>query len=118
MLLVKATPRANPAIVPTTPILAPLSTKMRRIMAREAPLVLHHHDHAGDNIECGDDDNQRQDQEHDVALDLDGIEQARIRLLPVDDPYMAAEGGGDQPTFLSHPVRIADKDFETGDGTG
>ena len=39
MLLVKATPRANPATVPTTPMLAPLSTKMRRIMGREAPIV-------------------------------------------------------------------------------
>ena len=33
-------------------------------------LVLHQHDQAGDDVERGDQDDQRQDQEHDVALDL------------------------------------------------
>ena len=36
-----------------------------------------------------EDDDQRQDQEHYVALDLDGVEQARIGLLPVDEPNIA-----------------------------
>src|SRR6185437_7335414 len=47
-----------------------------------APLILHHHDHAGDDVERRDEDDQRQDQEHDVALDLDGVEEAEIALLP------------------------------------
>ena len=32
-------PRPKPASVPTTPMLAPDSMKMRRIMPREAPIV-------------------------------------------------------------------------------
>ena len=39
MFSVKTTPRTNPASVPTIPMLAPLSMKMRRIMPREAPIV-------------------------------------------------------------------------------
>ena len=64
-----------------TPMLAPRSKKMRRISAARRPhraqdrdvaaLVLHQHDHAGDDVEGRDEDDQRQDQEHDVALDLD-----------------------------------------------
>src|SRR5262249_50451956 len=76
-------------------------------------LVLHHHDHARDDVESGDENDQRQDQEHDVALDLDGVEQARIGLLPADDAHIAAEGGGNLPALLAHPVRVGDKDFET-----
>ncbi len=83
-----------------------------------APLVLHHHDHAGDDVERGDDDDQSQDQEHHVALDLDRVEQARIGLLPVDDPDTAGECRGNQPALLAHPVRIGGKDFEAGDGFG
>ena len=39
MLSVKTSPRTKPATVPTMPMLAPLSMKMRRIMPREAPIV-------------------------------------------------------------------------------
>src|ERR1700689_2700914 len=47
-----------------------------------AALVLHHHDHAGDDVERGDDDDQGQDQKHDVALDLDDADDAGIGALP------------------------------------
>ncbi len=39
MLRETSSPRARPATVPTTPILAPLSRKMRMIMPRVAPMV-------------------------------------------------------------------------------
>src|SRR3546814_18012127 len=45
-------------------------------------LVLHQHDLAGNDVERGDDDDQRQDQEHDVALDLERGEETRIDTLP------------------------------------
>ena len=50
-----------------------------------AALVLHQHDQAGDDVEGGDQDDQRQDQEHDVALDLHELEEAAIGVLPVGD---------------------------------
>src|SRR5215469_17325796 len=90
-----------------------------RAQDRDVPsLVLHHHDHARDDVERGDENDQRQDQEHDVALDLDGVEQARIGLLPADDPRLTAEGGGNLPALLAHPVGVGDKDFETGNLIG
>ena len=79
-----------------------------------AALVLDHHDHARNDVESGDDDDQGQDQEHDVALDLDCVEEARIGLLPVDDAHPPAECGIDQPRLPLHPVGIGDKDLEVG----
>src|SRR5712691_1212533 len=83
-----------------------------------AALVLHHHDHAGDDVEGGDQDDQRQDQEHHVALDLDGIDDARIGVLPVEDADMAAERGRYHTGFLTGMVGVGDEDFELADLVG
>ena len=69
------------------PRVAPI---VRRIAMSRA-LVLHQHDQAGDDVEGRDQDDQRQDQEHDVALDLERVEEARVRLLPVEHAVLRAE---------------------------
>ena len=46
------------------------------------PLVLHQHDQAGDDVERRDQDDQRQDQEHDIALDRERGEKSLVALLP------------------------------------
>src|SRR6516165_11381000 len=83
-----------------------------------APLVLHHHDYAGDDVEGGHDDDQCQDQEHDVALNLDRVEQTRIGLLPVNDPDPAGERRADQPALLANSVGVGGEDLEAGDRVG
>ena len=80
MLAQNSTPIRKPASVPTTPMLAPAMKKTRITAPRVAPmvrrmamsrrLVLHQHDQAGDDVQRRDQDDQRQDQEHDIALDL------------------------------------------------
>ena len=53
-----------------------------------------------------------------VFQDLDRVEEARIGLLPVDDPHPAAECPGNQPALLAHPVGVGSEDFEAGDRLG
>ena len=55
-----------------------------------AALVLHQHDQAGDDVERGDQHDQRQDHEHDVALDLQRREEGLVALPPVGDEDLAA----------------------------
>src|SRR5262249_25078102 len=77
-----------------------------------AALILQHHDHARDDIEGGDQDDQRQDQEHHVPLDLDRVDDAGIGALPVENARLAAERGRDQPGFGRGAVGVGYKDFE------
>ncbi len=58
---------------------------MVRRMAMSLALVLHQHDQAGDDVERRHQHDQRQDQEHHVALDLQRVEEGRVALPPVDD---------------------------------
>ena len=112
----------SPARVPTTPMLAPDSMKMRRIMPREAPIV------------------RRIAMSRPLSFTImimlemmlkaattmisvrirnmtlrsisTALNEARIGLLPVDDADMAAESGRDRPGLLLHLVGIGDEDFE------
>ena len=83
----------SPPACPTTPIAAPVMRKMRMIAPRVAPmvrriamsraLVLHQHDQAGDDVERSHQHDQRQDEEHHVALDLERAEEGLVALPPV-----------------------------------
>lgn len=53
--------------------------------------VFHQHDEAGDDVEGGDHDNERQDQEHHVAFDLQRCEEAGVALAPVVKARVGAE---------------------------
>ena len=100
MLSAKASPRTKPVSVPTMPMLAPLRKKMRSDRAAGGAhgaqdrdvtaLAAHQHGDAGDDVERRDQDDQGQDQEHDVALDLERREEMRVQLLPVDQTALAA----------------------------
>ena len=46
------------------------------------PLILYQHDEARNDIEGGDQDDERQDQEHHIALDSERAEEGLVALLP------------------------------------
>ena len=54
-------------------------------------LVLHQHDHAGNDIEGGDEDDERQDEEHHVALDRERGEEGLVAALPGEDRVTGAD---------------------------
>src|SRR6185369_10780558 len=55
-------------------------------------LVLHQHDLARDDVEGGDDYNQRQDEKHHGPLDIDRREEVAVGLFPIAD---GVRGGAD-----------------------
>ncbi len=55
-----------------------------------AALVLHQHDQAGDDVQRRDQNDQRQDHEHHIALHLQGGEERLVALAPIGDGDLTA----------------------------
>ena len=75
-------------------------------------LVLHQHDQAGDDVERGHQHDQREDQEHHVALDFERAEEGAVALAPVgheDRPACRLVDGG---AGLVYPVGIVEIDLD------
>ena len=66
-----------------TRMIAPRVAPMVRRMAMSLALVLHQHDQAGNDVERRHQHDHRQDDEHDVALDLERGEEDLIALPPI-----------------------------------
>ena len=81
-------------------------------------LVLHQHDQAGGDVERRHDHDDRQDQEHHVALHLQRIEERGIALAPVDHEDRAAGCFGDEPAVTVDLVRLVDIYLDGGDVAG
>ena len=115
-------PSSTPAIVPVTPIAAPVIRKMRRIAPRVAPmvrrmamslaLVLHQHDQAGNDVQRRDQHDQRQDHEHDVALDLQRRKEGLVALPPVGQEDLALRSGFDRLSQRIDAVGIVDENLD------
>ena len=83
-----------------------------------AALVLHQHDQAGDDVERRHQHDQRQDQEHHVALDLQRVEEGRVALPPVDHEDRPLRGLGDELPEARDLVGIVGVDLDRGDVAG
>src|SRR4029077_17276279 len=81
------------------------------------PLVLHQHDQAGDDIKCSDQNDERQDQEHHVALNLQRIEERRVALPPVDHENRPLRGVLYRLAIAVDPVGIVRVDLDGCDVT-
>src|SRR5262249_53689480 len=79
-----------------------------------ATLVLHQHDQAGGNVERRHDHDDRQDEEHYVALDLQRIEEGGVTLPPVDQKDRPAGGLGDELAVGVDLIGIVDIDLDGG----
>ena len=77
-----------------------------------AALVLHQHDQAGDDVERRDQHDQRQDQEHDVALDLQRREEGLVALAPVGDEDRPLRRRLDRRLQRVDVVGIVDEDLD------
>ena len=77
-----------------------------------ASLVLHQHDQAGNDVECGDEDDQRQDHEHDVALDLQRREEGLVDLSPVGEKDLPPRRRLDLRPELVDIIRVADEQLD------
>src|SRR5579872_3387554 len=75
-------------------------------------LILHQHDQAGDNVQCGDENDQCQNREHDVALDSQSVEESLIALAPIDHDDRPLQRGFNTITHLVHMIGIVDKDLD------
>src|SRR5262249_31393331 len=83
-----------------------------------AALVFHQHDQARGDVERGHDYDDGEDQEHDVALDLQRIEEGRIALTPVDHEDRPVGGVGDELAIAVDLVRLVDINFDSGHVAG
>src|SRR5262245_63800889 len=117
----------KPTSVPTTPTEAPVTMKTRMIapcvtpIVRRMPmaaLVLDQHDQAGRDVEGRDNHDDRQDQEHHVAFDLQRIEEGGVALPPIDHEDRSAGGLGDEPAEAIDLVRLVDINLDRGDVAG
>ena len=77
-----------------------------------APLVLHQHNLAGNDVESCDHDDQRKDQEHDIPLDLNGIEESRVRSLPIDEAVSRPGGSQDRCREPVDAIWVIDHHFD------
>src|SRR5689334_20918791 len=84
-----------------------------------ARLILYHHNQRTDHIECGHQDDQRQDKEHDVLLDLHRGKEAVVALCPVDDLYIiSAQCFEHGPMHRIDLVVVLYAHLDLGDGVG
>jgi hypothetical protein len=101
----KGDAEAKPRKVPKTPIAAPVIRKTRRTVPRVAPIVRMIAMSAvlsftsmirpGDDVQRRHQHDQGQDDEHDVALDLQRIEEGPVALAPVGEHERARRIGLD-----------------------
>ena len=77
-------------------------------------LVLHQHDQAGDDVERRDQDDQRQDEEHDVALDLERREEGAVALPPVGEHDRALGRLVDGRARLVDAVGVVEEHLDDG----
>ena len=112
-----------PASVPTTPMLAPVMRNTRMMAPLLAPMVRRMPTSRPLSftsiirpemmLKRGDQDDQRQDDEHHVALDLEHGEEALVALPPVGETV----GCGCPPAFMSastgrHVLGVVDDHLE------
>ena len=104
------------------PIEAPVMRKMRMMAPRVAPMVrriamslplsLTSMIRPGDDVERGDQHDQRQDDEHDVALDLERGEEGCVALPPVGEVDLALGGLLDLRPQRVDLIGIVDEDLD------
>ena len=88
---------------------------MVRRIAMSARLVLHQHDQPGDDVERRDEHDQGQDDEHDVALDLERREEGAVALAPVGQDHRPLGGHLDRLARLVDAVGVVEEDLDHGD---
>ena len=81
-----------------------------------AGLVLHQHDQAGNDVQRRHQDDQRQDQEHHIALDLQRFEQAWLISCQERTTRIRAGSARDRLNKRIHIVGRRHHHFETGHG--
>ena len=122
MLSARRRPSAKPASVPTTPIEAPVIRKTRMIAPRVAPMVRRiamsldlsftSMIRPGDDVERRDQHDQRQDEEHDVPLDLERGEEGAVALAPVGEQDRPLGRLLDRRARLVDPVGVVEEDLD------
>ncbi len=122
MLAAMSRPRRKPAIVPSDADRGagdqehPHDRAAGRAHGAQdrdvARLVLHEHDQPGDDVERRHQHDQRQDQEHHVALDLECGEEGAVSLAPVGQHDRPLRRLLDGEPGLVDPVGIVEEDLD------